>query len=84
CQGITMGNMKKTLLSALFETFNPYTHPICGPILKGGPAELVRQYHIKHEEGYVDECHLCYCTRLKLRKMFPEILAPDQIYGVIP
>ena len=84
CQGITMGNRKKTPLSALFEAFNPYTHPICGPILKGGPAELVRKYHVKHGEGYVDECHLCYCIRVKLRKMFPEILAPDQIYGVIP
>ncbi len=84
CQGITMGNLKKTPLSVLFENFDPYTHPICGPILKGGPVELVRKHHVKHEEGYVDECHLCYCARLKLRKMFPEILAPDQIYGVIP
>lgn len=82
CQGITMGNMKKTPLSVLFEDFNPYTHPICGPILMGGPAELVRKYHVEHEERYVDECHLCYCARLKLRKMFPEILAPDQMYGV--
>ena len=84
CQGVTMGNMKKTPLRVLFETFNPHEHPICGPILKGGPAELVRKYNVEHEEGYVDECHLCYCARLKLRKRFPEILAPDQMYGVIP
>ncbi len=82
CQGVTMGNMKRTPLSVLFENFNPYEHPICGPILKGGPAELVRRYNVEHEEGYVDECHLCYCTRLKLRKKFPEVLAPDQMYGV--
>ena len=82
CQGITMGNMKKIPLSVLFEDFDPYTHPICGPILRGGPAELVRKYYVEHEESYVDECHLCYCARLKLRKMFPEILAPDQMYGV--
>jgi hypothetical protein len=82
CQGITMGNMKKTPLHLLFEKFDPYKHPICEPILKGGPAELVRTYDLDHEEGYVDECHLCYSTRLKLRKMFPEILAPDQMYGV--
>jgi len=82
CQGITMGNMKKTPLHLLFENFQPTAHPICGPILKGGPAELVREYHVDHEESYVDECHLCYCTRLKLRKQFPEILAPDQMYGV--
>ena len=84
CQGVTMGTMKKTPLHVLFETFNPHEHPICGPILNGGPAELVRKYNVEHEEGYVDECHLCYCARLKLRKRFPEILAPDQMYGVIP
>lgn len=83
CQGITMGNMKKTPLHVMFEQFNPHTHPICEPILRGGPAELVRTYNVEHEKSYVDECHLCYCTRLKLRKMFPEILAPDQMYGIM-
>ena len=78
-----MGNMKKTPLATLFEQFDPYGHSICGPILKGGPAELVRTYNVDHEEGYVDECHLCYSTRLKLRQRFPEILAPNQMYGVV-
>jgi hypothetical protein len=82
CQGITMGNMKKTPLHKLFEQFDPHNHPICGPILEGGPAELVRKYNVEHEEGYVDECHLCYSARVKLRRRFPEILAPDQMYGV--
>jgi len=82
CQGITMGNMKRTPLHVLFKEFDPRNHPICGLILKGGPAELVRTYNVEHEEGYVDECHLCYSTRLKLRKMFPEVLAPDQMYGI--
>jgi len=81
CQGIAMGNMKQTPLNELFANFDPEKHPICGPILRGGPAELVREYQVEHEEGYVDECHLCYSTRLKLRKKFPNILAPDQIYG---
>ncbi len=84
CQGITMGNTKKNPLSILFENFDPYEHPICCPILEGGPAELVRKFNVEHEEGYVDECHLCYCARLKLRKKFPEILTPDQMYGVDP
>jgi hypothetical protein len=82
CQGITIGNVNQTPLSQLFTTFEPERHPICEPILKGGPAELTRRYGVEHEEGYVDECHLCYSTRLKLRKRFPEILAPDQVYGV--
>jgi MoaA/NifB/PqqE/SkfB family radical SAM enzyme len=82
CQGITMGNMNRTPLPTMFGQFDPYKHPICEPILKGGPAQLVTTYNVDHEEGYVDECHLCYSTRLKLRKRFPEILAPDQMYGV--
>jgi organic radical activating enzyme len=82
CQGITIGNMKQIPLPELFANFDPEKHPICAPILRGGPAELVREYSVEHEEGYVDECHLCYSARLKLRKRFPNILAPDQMYGL--
>ena len=82
CQGITIGNIKRTSLPELFANFDPEKHPICGPILQGGPVELVKEYRVEHEESYVDECHLCYSTRLKLRKQFPNILAPDQIYGI--
>jgi len=80
CQGITIGNMKQTPLPRLLTDFDPETHPICGSILRGGPAELVREYRVKHEEKYVDECHLCYSARLNLRKKFPDVLAPDQMY----
>jgi hypothetical protein len=82
CQGITIGNMKQTPLPQLFADFHPERHPICGPILQGGPAALVKAYSVDHADRYVDECHLCYKTRLALRKQFPEILGPDQIYGV--
>lgn len=82
CQGITIGNMKQTPLPKLLTDFDPETHPICGPILRGGPAELVREYRVKHEEKYVDECHLCYSARLNLRKKFSDVLAPDQMYGL--
>jgi organic radical activating enzyme len=82
CQGITIGNMKQTPLPKLLPTFNPEQHPICAPLLRGGPAELARTYSVEHEDSYIDECHLCYSTRLKLRKRFPNLLAPDQIYGI--
>jgi MoaA/NifB/PqqE/SkfB family radical SAM enzyme len=81
CQGITIGNTKQTSLVELFDNFVPENHPICGPILRGGPADLVKTYRVEHREKYVDECHLCYSTRLKLRQEFPAILAPDQVYG---
>ena len=82
CQGITIGNIEQTSLKELLANFDPEKHPICAPILRGGPAELVREYHIEHEPEYLDECHLCYLTRLKLRKKFPNILAPGQMYGI--
>jgi len=82
CQGITIGNMRQTPLSRLLVDFEPEAHPICGPLLRGGPAGLVREYGVEHGEGYVEECHLCYSARLRLRARFPEVLAPDQMYGI--
>ena len=82
CQGIVIGNINQTPLRKLFANFNPEKHPICAPILRGGPAELAKEYGVEHVEGYVDACHLCYSVRLKLRKRFPDVLAPDQMYGV--
>lgn len=81
CQGITIGNINQTPLPKILTDFNPQKHPICAPILQGGPTQLIREYNLEHAEQYVDECHLCYTARLKLRNKFPNILTPDQIYG---
>jgi len=81
CQGLVLGNYKETSLSQLIESYDPISHPICAPILERGPVALVEKYNIPHEEGYVDECHLCYCARSALRKRFPKYLAPGQMYG---
>ncbi len=80
CQGITIGNLKQTPLHEILANFDSDKHPICGPIQKGGPVELVQKFGVNHEEKYVDECHLCYDARMKLRKSYPQILAPDQLY----
>ncbi len=80
CQGITIGNLKQTPLHEIITNFDPKTHPICAPILEGGPKELVQKYEVDHENEYVDECHLCYSIRTKLRTKFPDILVPDQLY----
>lgn len=34
------------------------------------------------QEQYADACHLCFDARRALVGRFPEILAPDQMYGV--
>ncbi len=83
CQGISIGNLFRTPLKEICETYDPDSHPIVGPLLKGGPAELVCCYGLSHAETYADACHLCYEARRALRKQFPEILGPDQMYGVL-
>ena len=83
CQGISLGNVFQTSLKEICESYDPDTHPIISPLLEGGPAELVRRFDLSLNDGYADACHLCYETRKKLRDRFPDILAPDQMYGVI-
>jgi len=85
CQGISMGNLFQAPLKELIAGYDPQAHPIVGPLLEGGPAELVRRYGLHHlldDRGYADACHLCYRTREQLRDRFPDLLAPDQMYGV--
>jgi len=83
CQGLVMGNWRETPIPELVAGFEPRSHPICGPILEGGPAGLVERYGVDHEEEYVDECHLCYRARVTLRGRFPKYLAPPQMYGEV-
>jgi hypothetical protein len=82
CQGLSMGNMWETPLSALVRSYDPDSHPICGPLLRGGPAFLAKEHNVEHDEEYVDACHLCYVLRLALMDRFPRLLAPAQVYGL--
>jgi len=84
CQGISIGNMWTTPLSKLLRDYRPERHPIVGPLLKGGPAQLVRQFGIAVDNAYVDECHLCYVARKLLLPQHPESLAPPEAYGIQP
>src|SRR3990172_13273311 len=40
CQGIAIGNLFRTPLKEICETYDPDAHPIVGPLLRGGPVEL--------------------------------------------
>jgi hypothetical protein len=82
CQGISVGNMFRAPLREICQAYDAESHPIVGPLLVGGPAELVRRYELPHEASYADACHLCYEARRALRARFSDILAPDQMYGV--
>ncbi len=81
CQGILIGNVDGEPLDVILENLDPDDHPVLGPLLRGGPAELVRAHDIKHEEGYADACHLCFSARNLLREKFPEELGPPSVYG---
>lgn len=82
CQGISIGNIFKDSLSAIWARYDPDTHPITGALLAGGPAELARRYALSPAESYADACHLCDAMRRALRPQFPDILTPDQMYGI--
>ncbi len=82
CQGISLGNLFRGPLKDLCERFDPDSHPIVGPLVNGGPAALARRFDVGCSGGYADACHLCYVARCSLRGRFPEILNPDQAYGV--
>jgi organic radical activating enzyme len=83
CQGISLGNLFQTPLRMICEQYIPDSHPISGPLLHGGPVELARKYAIPCSDGYADACHLCFEVRRSLRGRFPDILMPDQMYGVM-
>jgi hypothetical protein len=83
CQGISLGNLFQTPLKQILNSYQPDLHPISGVLLQGGPVELSRRYGLPHAAAYADACHACDAMRRLLRVRFPEILAPDEIYGII-
>jgi hypothetical protein len=82
CQGLSMGNAWEKPLSKLVKSYDAGSHPICGPLVKGGPALLAKEYGVEREDGYVDACHFCYSLRLRLLDKFPRYLTPKQVYGL--
>jgi MoaA/NifB/PqqE/SkfB family radical SAM enzyme len=81
CQGLVIGNMFERPLKQICDEYNADAHPICGPLLSGGPAALVSEYNLPHRSSYADACHLCFEARTALRSRFEKILCPDQMYG---
>lgn len=82
CQGISIGNIFTTPLKLICENYDPYNQPILGLLVIGGPLKLAEQCNKSYYEYYADACHMCYEIRTSLRSQFPDILTPDQMYGV--
>ena len=81
CQGISIGNVNDAPLKDIFAGYDPDAHPVTGPLLAGGPAELARHHAMGGMGAYADACHLCYETRLEIRDELPDVLAPGAMYG---
>jgi hypothetical protein len=81
CQGISVGNAWQKPFSQIIEEYNPYKNPILEPLIRGGPAALVERFGLPHNLSYADACHLCYVARCTLRKKYPDLLCPNQMYG---
>jgi len=81
CQGINMGNIWERPLEELVRDYDPSTHPVCGPLIRGGPALLANELgYTPPPEGVADACHLCWLARKSCRKKYPGILEPAQVY----
>jgi hypothetical protein len=81
CQGISIGNANQRPFARIIREYNPDENPIVKLLHQGGPVALVEHFGLGHDEHYADACHLCYSARCMLRTMFPDTLAPDQMYG---
>jgi len=82
CQGLSMGNMWHVPLSKIVKQYDADSHPICRPLVNGGPARLAKDYDVPHDPEYVDACHMCYIVRRALMDRFPQYLAPRSVYGL--
>lgn len=81
CQGLTLGRLP---IADAVAGYDPESHPIVRLLLNGGPYALGRyaaDLGFEMAPGYVDACHLCYRAREFLRPRFPDLLAPDEMYG---
>ena len=81
CQGISIGNAWQKPFSDIIRGYKPFENPIVQPLIQGGPVALVQKHGLPHDESYADACHLCYSARCMLRQTYPEILAPNEMYG---
>lgn len=84
CQGVSIGNVWRKPLRDVIEELKVESHPIIGPLTRGGPCSLSKERGIKPKKKYADACHMCYELRcsLRRRKKFSKTLTPDQAYGV--
>jgi hypothetical protein len=80
CQGISIGNIWEHPLRELLRRYSAARHPICGPLVRGGPVQLARDLDYTPPPTVADACHLCFLARKARKERYPEILSPGQVY----
>jgi hypothetical protein len=81
CQGIIIGNNRRQSLREIMASYRPQEHPVIGPLLRGGPAEIARCSGLEEIGEAASACHLCYQVRSGLLERYPEFLGPPGVYG---
>jgi hypothetical protein len=83
CQGLLMGDAVRGI-AAVIQGYDPRDHPVVRPLSEGGPRRLAEEAMscgFQPRPTYAGGCHLCYEARKFLRARWPELLAPDEMYG---
>jgi len=83
--GIVLGNARRTPPAELLTQANLDANPVVQVVCEAGPVGLLRmaiERGLEPRGGYVAKCELCYHARLHLRRDFPRVLCPDEVYGL--
>ena len=83
CQGLLMGDAARGIASVI-RGYDPAAHPIVRLLIEGGPTRLAQaavERGFQPAAAYAGGCHLCYQARKFLRRRWPELLGPDEMYG---
>jgi hypothetical protein len=82
--GVILGNTKDLSLAEVMERGPAEANPIARTLAEGGPfalAEMAREAHgVAVPDRAVSKCDLCYAVRTALRRYYPEILGPAEVY----
>ncbi len=81
CQGLGIGSLWDTPLATMMADYRAEAHPVCGPLIEGGPARLAEVFGVSLDDGAVTACHLCFLARRALLDRLPAYLTPRQVYG---
>lgn len=83
CYGIIIGNVYRQSFNDIIAGYSENHNIITKIIAHNGPKglyELALEKGYKFDNGFYDECDLCYQSRSILQKDFPEILGPGECY----